>query len=121
MMESQDGPKPTPPEQTPESGGDEATRRASEEQSPTALLDRPPPRRLPAFKVLLHNDDVNSDVHVIRSLVELTPLDTEGAVLVTKEAQETGLALVLVTHRERAELYQEQLASKSLTVTLEPV
>ena len=31
-----------------------------------------------------------------------------------------ALALVTVTHKERAELYQEQFQSKSLTVTIEP-
>ena len=37
-----------------------------------------------------------------------------------KEAHETGIALLLVTHKERAELYQEQFQSKGLTVTIEP-
>jgi ATP-dependent Clp protease adaptor protein ClpS len=32
----------------------------------------------------------------------------------------SGVALVLVTHKERAELYVEQFASKRLTVTIEP-
>lgn len=93
---------------------------APQNGAPAAVLDRSPPRNLPHFKVLLHNDDVNSMDHVVQSLVELTPLEPQRAVVVTKEANDTGLALVLVTHRERAELYQEQLQSKSLTVTIEP-
>ena len=36
------------------------------------------------------------------------------------EAHETGVSLLLVTHQERAELYQEQFASCGLTVTIEP-
>ena len=32
----------------------------------------------------------------------------------------TGVALLLTTHKERAELYQEQFQSKGLTVTIEP-
>jgi ATP-dependent Clp protease adapter protein ClpS len=36
------------------------------------------------------------------------------------EAHTTGVALVLTTHRERAELYQEQFKSRRLTVTIEP-
>ena len=35
-------------------------------------------------------------------------------------AHKTGVSLILVTHREHAELLQEQFASKRLTVTIEP-
>jgi ATP-dependent Clp protease adapter protein ClpS len=81
-----------------------------------------PPKvdRLPPFRVLLHNDDVNDVLFVVRSITELTPLTREEAVTRTREAHESGLALLLVTHRERGELYREQFRSKGLTVTLEP-
>ncbi len=120
-MESDAPPPPPPPmsrddQPSPPSG----THHESERESNTAVVDRAPPGYLPVFKVLLHNDDVNSPVHVVQSLVELTPLNPDRATVVMKEANDTGLALVLVTHRERAELYQEQLVSKSLTVTIEP-
>jgi len=39
---------------------------------------------------------------------------------VLEEADKTGVALLLTTHKERAELYQEQFTSKGLTVTIEP-
>jgi ATP-dependent Clp protease adaptor protein ClpS len=77
--------------------------------------------QLPPFRVLLHNDDVNTIDHVVDSIVELTPLDHGRAVEVTLEAQQSGAALVLVTHQERAELYRDQFVSKSLTVSIEPV
>ena len=38
----------------------------------------------------------------------------------TEEADKTGVALLLVTHQERAELYKDQFTSKGLTVTIEP-
>jgi ATP-dependent Clp protease adapter protein ClpS len=57
---------------------------------------------------------------VIAAIIELTPLKKEDALLRTLEAHETGCALLLVTHRERAELYAEQFQSKSLTVSIEP-
>lgn len=79
-----------------------------------------PPGMMPAWKVLLHNDDKNAMEHVVLSIVELTPLNPEQAVERTLEAHKTGVALILVTHKERAELYQEQFQSKSLTVTIEP-
>jgi ATP-dependent Clp protease adapter protein ClpS len=69
---------------------------------------------------LLHNDDKNSVDFVIHTIVELTPLNENEAKQRTKEADKTGLALLLVTHKERAELYQEQFTSKGLTVTIEP-
>ena len=78
------------------------------------------PKQLPPYRVLLHNDDVNSFEHVILSVVKLTRLSTQEALLRTLEAHETGIALLLVTHRERAELYQDQFTSVSLTVTIEP-
>lgn len=81
---------------------------------------KPPAKELPPYKVLLHNDDKNTFEHVILTLVELTPLDLDQAVQVTFEADKAGVALVLVTHKERAELYVDQFKSKSLTVTIEP-
>lgn len=75
---------------------------------------------LPPFRVILHNDDVNTFEHVIASIVKLTPLSAEEAIQRTLEAHETGCSLLLVTHRERAELYVEQFASVGLTVTCEP-
>ena len=78
------------------------------------------PKRLPPFKVLLHNDEVNTFDHVIRSIVKLTTLTTQEALLRAIEAHETGVALLLVTHLERAELYQDQFTSLKITVTIEP-
>ena len=75
---------------------------------------------LPPFRVILHNDDVNTFEHVIHTILELTPLKEPEAVRRTIEAHESGSALLLVTHKERAELYVEQFASKQLTVTCEP-
>ena len=52
--------------------------------------------------------------------VSLTPLNLEAAVQRTLEAHTAGLALLLTTHKERAELYRDQFKSKGLTVTIEP-
>lgn len=81
---------------------------------------RKPPQPMPQWKVLLHNDDINDMPYVVETLVELTPLGKQEATLRTLEANDTGVALVLVTHKERAELYQEQFQTKKLTVTIEP-
>lgn len=91
----------------------------------TATATRPrtaPPRvdRLPPFRVLLHNDDVNDIRSVVGAIVELTPLNKEEAVQRTEEAHTSGVALLLVTHKERAELYRDQFRSKRLNVSIEP-
>jgi ATP-dependent Clp protease adapter protein ClpS len=70
--------------------------------------------------VLLHNDDKNEMLFVVRTVMELTPLNEQEAEIRTVEAHKTGVALLLTTHKERAELYQEQFTSKGLTVTIEP-
>ena len=81
---------------------------------------RKPPQPLPPWKVLLHNDDKNEIFFVIKTIMELTPLNEQDAKQRTVEANDTGVALLLTTHKERAELYQEQFQSKGLTVTIEP-
>jgi ATP-dependent Clp protease adaptor protein ClpS len=79
-----------------------------------------PPQMMPPWKVLLHNDDKNDMMFVVNTVVELTPLNEQDAELRTVEAHKTGVSLLLTTHKERAELYQEQFTSKGLVVTIEP-
>lgn len=81
-----------------------------------------PPKvdRLPPWKVLLHNDNLNDMLSVVLAIRELTALTTQEAIKRMLEAHTRGLALLLVTHREHAELLQEQFKSKRLTVTVEP-
>ena len=80
----------------------------------------PQRKQMPGWAVLLHNDDVNEFVFVARSVVEFARLAVEDAMERTIEAHESGVALLLVTHRERAELIQEQFQGRGLTVTIEP-
>lgn len=80
---------------------------------------RKPPQPLPPWKVLLHNDDHNVLDYVVHTITALTTLNEEDAVLRTIEAHKTGVALLLTTHKERAELYRDQFGSKGLTVTIE--
>lgn len=84
-------------------------------------IDKRKPKPLPPYRVLLHNDDVNSFEHVIRSIVQLAKLQPQDALLKAIEAHQSGLSLLLVTHRERAELYVDQFTSVKLTVSIEPV
>ena len=94
---------------------------AAKPSETTAVLpEKVKPRLLPMYKVLLHNDDDNNMEDVVQSIVMLTPIPAAEALVKMLEAHKTGVALLLVTHRERAELYQEQFQSRQLTVTIEP-
>jgi ATP-dependent Clp protease adaptor protein ClpS len=108
---------------------DEKTAKPPSNDAPGAAIAKParrqkpkrkPPQPLPPWKVLLHNDDKNDVVFVVTTIVELTPLNQQDAKLRTDEANDTGVALLLTTHKERAELYKEQFQTKGLTVTIEP-
>ena len=89
----------------------------------TAVLTRPaPPKldRLPQYRVLLHNDDVSEMGYVVSTILELTSLKRPEAIERMLEAHKRGLTLLVVTHREHAELLEDQFRSKRLTVSIEP-
>src|SRR5215212_4995385 len=100
------------------SGGDKSGTATKTKRAPKKSPAKKPPQPLPPWKVLLHNDDKNDFDFVIDTIVALTPLNEQDASTRTKEAHQTGVALLLVTHKERAELYREQFQSKGLTVTI---
>jgi ATP-dependent Clp protease adapter protein ClpS len=104
-------------EKSSSGGAAVATRTKSK---PKSAPHKKPPQPLPPWKVLLHNDDKNEAGFVVETIVELTTLNKDAAVQRMAEAHKTGASLLLVTHKERAELYQEQFTSKGLTVTIEP-
>jgi len=74
---------------------------------------------LPQYRVLLHNDDLVEMAYVVRSIVQLTYLPAARAYVVMMTAHTRGVALITITHRERAELYQQQFRNKGLIVTIE--
>ncbi|MFO0783305.1 MAG: ATP-dependent Clp protease adaptor ClpS [Phycisphaerales bacterium] len=88
--------------------------------APAPAVQPPRPKRMPGWSVLLHNDDVNELTFVIRTVSQLVRLNVQDAVTRVVEAEDTGVALLTVTHREHAELLQEQFQSAGLTVTIEP-
>ena len=59
-----------------------------------------PPRLLPPWKVLLHDDDKNEVPFVVLTIMELTPLKQEEAVQRTLEAHQQKVSLLLVTHKD---------------------
>lgn len=80
----------------------------------------------PRWKVILHNDPVTSFDFVLGILRKVFAKSAPEAARITREAHETGSALVDVLPLEQAEFRREQVHSLArpqgfpLTVTLEP-
>jgi len=107
------------PSETLSGSGETATavkQKAQRKQLPATK----PPQLLPMWRVLLHNDDTNEMVYVVMTIVELTPLAQHDAKDRMLEAHKNGVSLLLITHKERAELYKDQFLSKGLLVSIEP-
>jgi ATP-dependent Clp protease adaptor protein ClpS len=78
-------------------------------------------RLVPPWRVILHNDDVNTMDHVVKALLHsVPPLSPEDAVAIMYTAHENGQADVITCPKETAEHYRERLESHSLTATIEP-
>lgn len=77
---------------------------------------------MPSYRVILHNDDHNDMVYVLKVLLCYIDGMTEPkAVEVMLTAHSKGNAEVIVCPKERAEYYQGCLISSGLTATIEPV
>ena len=95
----------------------------SDSNSNTAVLEKTPEKlksKSPRYKVLLHNDPVNSMEYVTVSLREVVPqLSEQDAISIMLEAHNTGVGLVIICDLEPAEFYSESLKAKGLTSTIE--
>ena len=89
-----------------------------------AVMEKAPERvrkQSPRYKVLLHNDPVNTMEYVVATLQQVVPqLSEQDALAVMMEAHNTGVGLVIVCDLEPAEFYCETLKSKGLTSSIEP-
>lgn len=83
---------------------------------------RPSVGLLPRYRVLLHDDDINTMDHVVRTLLRAVPgMSGPQAHGIMLEAHEQGLAVVIICPLEPAELYRDGLRSGGLIATIEPV
>ena len=74
----------------------------------------------PLYKVLLHNDPVNTMEYVVLTLRQVVPkLSEQDAVAVMLEAHNNGVGLVIICDLEPAEFYSETLNVKGLITTIE--
>ena len=74
----------------------------------------------PKYKVLLHNDPVNSMEYVTIALRQVVPqLSEQDAIAIMLEAHNNGIGLVIVCDLEPAEFYSESLKSKGISSSIE--
>ena len=92
---------------------------SSDNSSPVCEKPAPVVDKLPPWKVILHNDDVNTAEHVVTKVQDILRFEEEKATKVVIEAHETGSALLLTCHREKAELYVDMFQTFKITVTTE--
>ena len=89
----------------------------------SAVIEKKPAEsknKSPKYKVLLHNDPVNSMEYVTISLREVVPqLSEQDAMAIMLEAHNTGVGLVIVCDLEPAEFYSESLKSKGISSSIE--
>jgi len=93
------------------------------EESNSAVLEKNPAElknKSPKYKVLLHNDPVNSMEYVTISLREVVPqLSEQDAISIMLQAHNTGIGLVIICDLEPAEFYSESLKAKGISSSIE--
>ena len=96
---------------------------ANQTDGDTAVIDREVQRVRkvsPKYKVLLHNDPVNTMDYVVETLRQVVPqLSEQDALNIMLETHNNGVGLVIVCDLEPAEFYSESLKAKGLTSTIE--
>jgi len=76
-------------------------------------------RTLALCNVVLRGESGGDMLQVVRALIEVGGLDKERALEAAFEAQMAGVATIVVTHRERAELYQDLFFARGVRVAVE--
>lgn len=77
-------------------------------------------RVVPRYRVILHRSAERDLPYVARTLRRVAHFADAEANYRMWEAYQSGRALVLVTHLERAELYVEQFGAAGLPASVEP-
>lgn len=87
---------------------------------PNKDLQSPTPGALPPFRVVLHQNASTDLMFIVRTIMELTRFCRAEATHKMWEAHHLGRSVLLITYKERAELYAEQFMERGLRVTIEP-
>jgi ATP-dependent Clp protease adaptor protein ClpS len=81
--------------------------KAAEKSRPAASKQKP--GQLPPYNVVLLDDDDHTYEYVIEMLQSLFAHPQERGYQLAKEVDKTGRAIVLTTHKEKAELKRDQI------------
>lgn len=91
---------------------------------PPTVLDRDAStaskrKQSPRYKVILHDDPVNTIEYVVLTIMKIMCFVQEKAIQITFEVHNTGSSVVTVCDFEPAEHYCECFKAKGLTSTIE--
>lgn len=75
---------------------------------------KPPVKPLPPFNVVLLDDDDHTFDYVIEMLAAVCAHPPQKGMLLAKRVDEDGRAIVLMTHKELAELKRDQILAFGL-------
>lgn len=75
---------------------------------------------IPRFRLVLHQSADLELMFIVRTVMELTRLCRAEATHKMWEAYHCGRSVLLVTYKERAELFAEQFTERGLNVSIEP-
>ena len=89
---------------------------------PSSRPDAPRSQPLPPYRVVLTRETGQQELMgIVRAVMDVTHLCREEATHKMWESYHRGRSQLLVTHKERAELYVDQFTHHGITVTIEPV
>ena len=89
-------------------------------ETPPGSSTRERSELFPPWSVILHNDDHNEMLYVVRSITKSVPnVGWQRAIRIMLEAHERGKAIVTTCPLELAELYRERLETFGLTASIE--
>ena len=77
-------------------------------------------RTMPMYKVLVHDDNVNTMDFVVMVFQDVFKYDIQKCIYHMLEVHNTGISLLKVEPLEYAELHYDQLKSYGLTCSIEP-
>lgn len=75
--------------------------------------------RLPRWRIVLHDDEVHEPMEMIDLVASSLPMSRYAVIRRVLETHHKGTAVLMLAHRELAELYYLQLSKQNLIVTIE--
>jgi ATP-dependent Clp protease adaptor protein ClpS len=90
-------------------GAGVATKAGPDTRTQTRTAAKPKPRNLPPYNVVLLNDDDHSYEYVTEMLRVLFGHPQEAGYRLAQMVDKSGRAVVLTTHKEKAELKRDQI------------